>query len=140
MAGSMNVNPSQNPIRTISQHDFKTEVLACSQPVLVAFGATWSKPCHVLDTVLVEVAAACADRAKIVRINADDDPDLSLWYEIQSIPTMLFFVGGRLQGRLVGTATREAILGRLEATARGDSTGSSDPVSSSEHRSQAHLR
>jgi thioredoxin 1 len=51
---------------------------------------------------------------KIVKVNADDNPDLSLWYEVQSIPTLLYFVDGSIRAKVVGTASKEAILAKLE--------------------------
>ncbi len=98
----------------IAERDFESEVLKAQQPVLVAFWAPWSRPCQILSSVLVEVAAACKGRARVVRVNADDNPDLSLWYEVQSIPTLLYFVNGNLRTRLVGTASKEAILAKLQ--------------------------
>jgi len=63
--------------------------------------------------VLEEVAATCAGREKVVRINADNNPDLSLVWKIQSIPTLLYFINGSLRARIVGTASKEAILSKL---------------------------
>ena len=63
--------------------------------------------------MLQELASACAGRFKVVKVNADDSLDLSLWYEIQSVPTLLYFVRGNPCLRIVGTATKEAILAKL---------------------------
>ena len=110
----MNAIQTQTSLRVIGAADFEPEVLQSKQPVLVAFFAPWSRPCQVLDAALRETTAACGDRAKIVKVNADDNPELSLYYDIQSIPTLLYFVEGVPCLRIVGTATKEAILGRLE--------------------------
>lgn len=115
----MNPRPSQSPIAEVGQADFESEVLRSEQPVVVAFWAPWSHPCHILDSALDEVAVACARSAKVVRVNADDYPDLSLWYDVQSIPTLLYFVAGDLRARLVGTASKEAIIAKLQAVAPG---------------------
>jgi thioredoxin 1 len=88
-------------------------VLCSRKPVLVAFSAVWSRPCRILEPELREVAAACAGSVKVVKVNADDNPDLSLWYGVQSIPTLLYFVDGTLRGRIVGTASKKAILAKL---------------------------
>jgi thioredoxin 1 len=98
----------------VNEADFQAQVLECRQPVLVEFWAPWSRPCHVLHLVLNEVAATCAGKAKVVRVNADDSLDLSLCYDIQSVPTLLYFVGGIPLFRIVGTATKAAILAKLE--------------------------
>src|SRR6266566_8287941 len=109
----MNTSQKKKPIAEIGEANFDWEVVRWKQPVLVAFSAAWSNPCRILDSVLEEVAAACAGREKVVRINADNNPDLSLIWNIQSIPTLLYFVDGKLQGRIVGTASKEAILSKL---------------------------
>jgi thioredoxin 1 len=97
-------------ILEINEPDFSREVLQSTQPVLVNFWADWSQPCRRLDPVLEEVAAACQGRAKVVKVNADDNPDLGISYWIQSIPTLLCFVNGQVGARIVGTASKEAIL------------------------------
>ena len=92
---------------------FEAEVLKSRQPVLVVFGAPWSRPCQVIDPILQELARDWAEKVKVVSVNADDSLDLSLCYDIQSIPTLLYFVEGKPRVRIVGTASKEAILNRL---------------------------
>jgi len=101
------------PIAEVDEAGFEAAVLKSAQPVLVAFCASWSQPCHVLEATLAEVAKACAKTVKVVRINADDNPELSLWYEVQSIPTLLYFADASVCARLVGTASAAAILAKM---------------------------
>ncbi len=117
---------------------FESEVLKSKLPVLAAFWAPWSQPCKVLDSVLDEVATACAASVKIVKVNADDNPDLSLWYEIQSIPTLLVFVEGRVRAKVVGTASKDAILSRVQSVLQhgGPPDTATDPEPSDEHRTR----
>jgi thioredoxin 1 len=123
------MNPDQNkaPMVEAGEASFESEVLRSEAPVLVAFWAPWSRPCHILEAVLDEVARACGGRVKLVKIDADDNPDLSLWYEIQSIPTLLYFVDGRPRARLVGTASKEAIMAKLQTVFRGEAAEPSHP-------------
>jgi len=109
-----NMNSQNGALIAITANDFKAEVLESNLPVLVEFWAPWSRPCQVFDSVLRELAGACAGKVKVVKVNADDSLDLSLWYEIQSVPTLLCFVRGNPGLRIVGTATKEAILAKLE--------------------------
>ena len=102
------------PTQVIRADEFKAEVLESKLPVLVEFWAAWSKPCQVLDPVVQDVAAQYAGKIKHVKVNADDSLDLSLWYDIQSVPTLLYFVQGTPRLRLVGTASKEAILAKLK--------------------------
>lgn len=85
---------------------------------MVAFLAPWSQPCRIFGPVLEEVADACAKTLKVVRLNADSFPDLGVWYNIHSIPTLLCFVNGEVRVRIVGTASKEAILSKLEPLLR----------------------
>jgi thioredoxin 1 len=110
---NMNTSQQKAPTVEVGEANFEAEVLKSKQPVLVAFWAPWSHPCHILDKALEEVAATCAGRVKVLKVNADDHPDLSLWYEIQSIPTLVYFVDGTIRAKVVGTASKEAILAKL---------------------------
>jgi thioredoxin len=110
----MNAKQSKPLTVEVRERNFRREVLESKRPVLVEFWAPWSRPCKILESVLNEIAIACGRKVKIVKVNADDNPDLSLWYEIQSIPTLLYFVDGRIRVKVVGTASKEAILAKIE--------------------------
>jgi thioredoxin 1 len=114
----MNSEPAPDPTAAVGEANFQAVVLAADRPVIVAFHAPWSRPCHILEAALDEVAAECAGSVKVVRVNADDHPELSLWYDIQSVPTLLFFVAGKPAARLVGTASKQAILAKLQSVAQ----------------------
>jgi thioredoxin 1 len=97
----------------VDEANFRLEVLQSTQPVLVEFSTQWSRPCQVLEPLLDEIASSCSGKLKVVRIDADANPYLSLWYDIESVPTLLYFVDGNVRCRIVGTATRAAILSKL---------------------------
>jgi thioredoxin len=118
----MDSNKNEATIIEVGESNFEPEVLRARQPVLVAFLAPWSQPCQTVETVLADVAAACAGAIKIVKVNADDNPHLGFWYEIQSIPTLLHFVGGNLRAKIVGNVGKEKILAKLQPIS--DSGGS----------------
>jgi thioredoxin 1 len=111
----VNADADRNQCVEITQADFDAEVLRSQQPVVVEFWAPWSHPCKILDATLNEAATRCRGSAKVVKVNADDNPELSLWYDVQSVPTLLYFVGGELRARLVGTASTQAILAKLQS-------------------------
>jgi thioredoxin 1 len=112
----MNAIENNEEVIQVDEATFNSEVLQVKEPVLVAFVTTWSHACATLAPVLDEIASECAGKLKVVRVNADDNLDLSLWYEVQSIPTLLYFVGGNVRAKIIGTATKEAILAKLEPT------------------------
>ena len=107
---------------TITEATFEAEVLASKHPVLVVFRTPWSRPCQVLDPVILEIVRDWAGRVRVVGVNADDCLDLSLRYDIKSIPTLLYFVDGKLQAQIVGTATKDAIIAKLMASSAGAAT------------------
>jgi len=98
----------------ITGTDFKTEVMESKQPVLVGFWSPWSQSCQVFDPVLQDIACDLAGNVKVVKVNADDNIELSLCFDIQSVPTLLCFVSGKPCLRILGTASKEAILTKLK--------------------------
>lgn len=120
-----NMNPENDagPVVLVPAVNFKTEVIEAALPVLVEFWTSWSRPCQILDSVLQELAHELAGKVKVVRVDADDSIDLSLWYDIQSIPTLIYFVAGKHCFQIVGTASKEAILAKLKDFGVADQPG-----------------
>ena len=79
-----------NQVREINEREFEAEVLRCPQTVLGGFLAAWSKPCHLVEPIPGEVAEVCNGKAKILKVNVDDNPGLGPIYEVQSIPMLIF--------------------------------------------------
>ena len=101
----------------INEANFETEVLKATQPVLVDFWAEWCGPCKMLAPALDEIATEQTGRVKIAKVNVDENPALAARFGIQSIPTLLYFVGGKLRHQSVGVAAKKTILAKLEGLA-----------------------
>jgi thioredoxin 1 len=114
---NMNTQRGSLPL-VVTSVSFKADVLESKQPVQVEFWAPWSRPCQVLDSVLHELAGAWAGNFKVVKVNADDSFDLSPLYEIQSVPILVYFVRGNPCLRIIGTASKEAILAKIQPFSR----------------------
>lgn len=102
-------------VQETNESKFAAEVLPVSIPVLVGFLAPWSKPCQLIWRVLDEVGDVCEGKAKVFTVNVDDNPDLGTLYDIQSVPTLIWFIHGAVRAKIVGTASKEAILTKLNS-------------------------
>ena len=83
---------------------FKREVVEASNalPVVVDFWAPWCGPCRTLTPIIEKVAREFAGRVKLVKVNSDDNPELSSGYGIRSIPNVIAFKNGRPAAQFMG--------------------------------------
>lgn len=99
---------------TITQNNFKSEVLDSDTPVLVDFWASWCGPCRMLAPVVDQIAQEKEGSVKVAKINVDDEPQLAAQFGIMSIPTLILFRDGSPVSRSVGLRPKQAILDMLE--------------------------
>ncbi|MFZ0962097.1 MAG: thioredoxin [Terriglobia bacterium] len=92
-----------------SDQKFEEDVLKSSQPVLVDFWATWCAPCRMMSPTVDALAEEYAGRAKVGKVNVDENITVASRYGIRSIPTLLLFNGGQIREQVVGNASKDAI-------------------------------
>ena len=92
-----------------SDADFDATVLASDEPVLVDFWAPWCGPCKMIAPALDELAGEYAGRAKVVKIDIDQNRATAMKYHVRSIPMLLLFKGGQVQATQIGAVGKPAL-------------------------------
>ena len=95
--------------------NFEAEVLNSDKPVLVDFWAEWCGPCRMIGPVVEEMAGEYEGKAKIGKVNVDNNPDISVKYGIRSIPALLIFKNGEVVDQIVGAVPKPYLTKQLDA-------------------------
>ena len=86
----------------LTEENFEQEVDCAQVPVLVDFWAAWCGPCRMLAPAVAQIAEEYEGKAKVCKVNVDEQPELARRFGINSIPTVMVFKGGVLTDTLVG--------------------------------------
>jgi thioredoxin 1 len=93
----------------VTDATFQDEVLAADGTVLVEFWAEWCGPCRAVSPILEAIADDNPDKLRLVKVNADDNPQAALRYQITSIPAMRVFRAGEVVRMISGAKPRPAL-------------------------------
>ena len=93
----------------VTEATFEEEVLKSETPVLVDFWAEWCGPCHAVAPVLDKIVEERPDELKLVKVNIDEEQELSQRYGVMSIPTMILFKDGEPAAAAVGAQPKSAL-------------------------------
>lgn len=93
---------------------FEQEVLQSDIPVLVDLWATWCGPCKMIAPIVKEIADEYDGKILVGKVNVDEEPDLTMQYNVSSIPTLMVFKNGQLVNKAVGYREKDEILKMLK--------------------------
>jgi thioredoxin 1 len=91
------------------------EIIASDKPVLVDFWAPWCGPCRAVSPILDQIAAENSDKITVVKLNIDENPEMTTLYGVSSIPTMKVFENGEVVKTIVGAKPKPALLSELSS-------------------------
>ena len=98
----------------LTDKSFKKEVIESKLPVLVDFYADWCGPCQMQGPIIDELAGSVGGKAKIFKVNVDDNNDLASQYGIMSIPALKVFKDGEVVEEMVGVHDKKALMEIIE--------------------------
>ena len=98
----------------LKKENFDQEVIHSELPVIVDFWATWCGPCKALSPTVEEIGQEFAGKAKVHKVDVDDQNELAMQYGIMSMPTLKFFKNGQIVGEIIGAAPKATIVAELQ--------------------------
>ena len=107
---------SNDKIEHINSNDeFFEKVMYSDTLVIADFWAKWCSPCHALSPILTDISHEMSDKVKIVKINVDEQEELSEQFKVESMPTLILFKNGQELNRIVGVKDKESIVEAIKS-------------------------
>ena len=91
----------------ITKNNFENEVLKSDIPVLIDFWAAWCGPCRMMSSVVAELAEEYEGKAKICKVNVDEEPELASAFKVMSIPMFAVIKNGQVTDSLIGARPKK---------------------------------
>jgi thioredoxin 1 len=98
----------------VSDASFEDEILKSDVPALVDFWAAWCGPCRAIAPVVEELARDYQGKAKVAKMNVDENAKTPAKYGIRAIPTLIIFKGGQVMEQITGAVSKSIIEGALK--------------------------
>jgi thioredoxin 1 len=99
----------------VTDSTFNETVVNSQKVAMVDFWAEWCGPCRMIAPSVEELSKEYHDRAVIAKVNVDENPETAMQFGIRSIPTILFFKGGKVVDKQIGVVPRSVLEGKLKA-------------------------
>lgn len=100
---------------TLTDQNFKEEVLEADVPVLIDLWAPWCQPCLMQGPIIEEVAKEFEGKIKVGKLNVDENRQTAMQYQIMSIPTLMIFKDGKVVERLIGVRPKDVLMEKLKS-------------------------
>ena len=97
----------------VTEDTFQEEVVNASEPVLVDFSAVWCGPCKMIDPIVKQLAGEWDGKVKVVKVDADENPNVVMQYQVMGIPTLLFFKDGEIKERITGYMPKDKLVAKF---------------------------
>ncbi|HEX6250176.1 MAG TPA: thioredoxin [Gemmatimonadaceae bacterium] len=91
---------------TVTDADFETEIEQYDGLAVVDFWATWCAPCRLIAPALDQLAQEYAGKAKVAKLDVDTNIKTATRFNVRSIPTILFFKGGKIVDQVIGAVPK----------------------------------
>lgn len=98
----------------ISSDNFATDVLKSDVPVLLDFTASWCGPCQQIAPLIDELSSEMDGRAKVYKVDVDNNPELAQQYGVMSVPTLMLIKSGEVVNRWVGFTPKSTLAEAIE--------------------------
>lgn len=90
----------------LTDQNFEQEVIKSDKPVLVDFHAPWCGPCQMMGQIIDELAKEVEGKAKVFKVNVDENPAIAEKYAVMSIPAIKIFKGGKVVKEFNGAQSK----------------------------------
>ncbi len=97
----------------VTEADFEKEVSQAELPVLVDFTAAWCGPCKMVDPIVKQLAGEWEGRVKVVKIDADQNPNILIQYGVLGLPTVMLLKKGALLERVSGYQPKDKLVAKF---------------------------
>ena len=99
-------------VKNINEQEFEKEVLQSDVPVLVDFWAPWCGPCRMMGPIVDEISEENLE-LKVCKVNVDEASELAIKYDVESIPTLIYFKNGEVRATMIGLRTKQDIMNEI---------------------------
>ncbi len=100
-------------VQYVTEDNFQNEVLNADKPVLVDFTAVWCQPCKMIDPIVKQLAQDWDGKVKVVKLDADQNPNIMMQYGVLGIPTIMLFKSGELKERVTGYQPKDKLVAKI---------------------------